>query len=259
MPDRYAWLGVSRRRQVRDIVSACLETWLQDWSIRRGAITPELDEIPDAAGMPLEAEILQLRGEEGCLAIAIDRGALGMLGSELASTSISDRSGVTAEIGYLAVRDLLVSLAARAGEACAEVIAHEEPWPDSAIRPELGALRLLVKFKSLEFQIALSRIWVERLCPAPVHTSPASIPLSTREISMMPTRVRLTAVLDFGAVDALELAGLTVDDVLVSERRLGHPVDVRAGEKTLFKAMVCREGNHLALVAQNITALAEKP
>lgn len=216
MPDRYAWLGVSRRRQVRDIVSACLETWLQDWSIRRGAITPELDEIPDAAGMPLEAEILQLRGGEGCLAIAIDRGALGMLGSELASTSISDRSGVTAEIGHLAVRDLLASLAARAGEACAEVVVREEPWPDSAIRPEFGALRLLVKFKSLEFRIALSRIWIERLCPA--RKSPASTPLSTREISMMPTRVQLTAVLDFGTVDALELAGLTVDDVLVSER-----------------------------------------
>jgi hypothetical protein len=241
---------------MRGIVGACLEAWLQDWSVRRDMAAPNLDETFGPADASPEAEVLRVHGKEGFLSIAISTTALVRLGCELASTDALDRSGVASEIGLSAVQDLLVSLAARAGEVPVEVGTHEGTWPDSVIRPELGAMQLLVTFGSFEFRVAMSRIWVDRLCP--VHQPRPSAPLSTREASVVPTRVQLTAVLDFGPVNALELAGLAIGDVLVSERRFGHPVEIRAGDKTLFEASVCREGNHLALVAQNTTMLAEK-
>lgn len=256
MPDRYAWLGVTRRRQLRDVLGLCLEAWLRDWCVRRDVFTPELDEISEALEISPDTEVWQASVGGGDLLIGIGERALGALGDGLASTNVADRSGVAAEIGRSALQDLLLVLAAHAGEAKAKAVLYKGPCPNCVTRPEFGAMILRVKMGSFDFWATMSRACVDQLCPGCGYEP--SVPLSTREVSVLSTRVRLTAVLDFGSVSALELAGLTVDDVLVSERRLGHPADVSAGGEALFKARICREGGRLALVAHNSAACTEK-
>lgn len=256
MPDRYGWLGVARRRQVRDAVAVCMEAWLANWCVRQDAVALELDDISETSDIPSEVEAWRLGGCDGGLSIAIDPTTLGALGCALASVDIAGDGGVAADVGRSAVQDLVVSIASKAGEPHAEAVVCEAPWPGPAARAEFGATRLRAKLGPSGFWISMNREWVDRLCP--VRRAPPVTPLSRREASMMPTRVRLTAVLDFGEVDAINLAGLAVDDVLISERRFGHPVEVRTGDETLFGAQVCRDGDHLALIAQNTTTSLEK-
>ncbi len=54
MSKRYAWLGATRKKAVRDIASSCFDAWERDWCLQHEVSEAAIEEIPLASCSPEE-------------------------------------------------------------------------------------------------------------------------------------------------------------------------------------------------------------
>ena len=245
MSKRYAWLGATRKRAVRDIASSCFDAWLRDWCLQYEVCKAAVEEIPLAACSSEAHVIWVVEVADGCLLTSLDRSRLDALGGRLALAEAEHTDGMAAELACAAVRDLAVRLAVRAGHPHASPITSGDAWPDSILHPVWGGLVLQISFDGFELLVGMDRAMVNVICPERARVPG---PLSTRTKSIESIPVTLSAVLDFGSVNARDLAGLRAGEVLVSERTVGQPIALRAGSCDVFDANLARADRHLAIV-----------
>lgn len=252
MLPRYAWIGLTRRRLVRDAVASCADAWLQDWCLQREALAVEITETASAEWPVHDSVARGLESERGSAFAAVRERQLEMLGMRFASAGSG--GALAGPIARTALDDLVTRIAACA-RLGGEVLNWENTWPASITRPEWGALGILLKLDDLELLIAIDRATAEAISPATV----APAVLEERVASLRATQVPITAVLDLGEINARDLAGLHVGEVLISERKLGQSVALRAGKSHVADATIGRAGNHLAVVLTAVTNFQENP
>lgn len=246
MSKRYAWLGATRKKAVRDIASSCVDAWLGDWCLQYEVSEATIEEI-QLTSLPLEGYATwTVEKEGGHLLAGLPKCQLDMFGGRLALADAGQSDGMAGELACSAMQDLLVRLAARAGHLHVAPTAWEDAWPSSVLDPVWGGLGLQIAFDGFEMVAGLDRAAIDAMCPAPLQISGA---LSNRAESLTQVPVTLFAVLDFGAVNASELTDLRAGEVLVSERMIGDRVALRAGGHHVFNANLARVGNQFAIVA----------
>lgn len=254
MLPRYAWLGATRRRSVRDVVTACVESWLLDWCMDRQELAVEVDETASAAWPMNTSTVRIFQSPRGCVLTAIDEQQLTPLGSRFAAVTSHTADTLASSLANAAMDDLVARVASRAKLAGSAQL-WTQSWPESLTRPEWGALGLAVKLDQIELLIALDRAAVETLSPATVK----STVLEARTDSLQATSISVAAVLDFGEISARDVAGLHVGEVLVSERKLGQGVALRIGTHHVADAAVGSTQNHLAVVLTSASRREENP
>jgi len=246
MSKRYAWLGATRKKAVRDIASSCVDAWLRDWCLEYGLSEATVEEIPLISFLPEEYATWVVEAEGGHLLTALPRNRLDSFGGRLASADPVQSDGVAAELARSAMQDLLIRLAAGARHLHASPITWEHAWPDVILNPVWGGLGLQVSFDGFDLVLGMDRAVIDMVCPERGRGSDA---LSNRLESLAQVPVALSAVLDFGSVNASDLADLRVGEVLVSERAVGDSVALRAGDRHVFNANLVRSGSQFAIVA----------
>lgn len=246
MAKRYAWLGTTRKGKVRDIVSSRLEAWLRDWCLQHETSETAITTFDPASCPVEECATWMVEAAGGQLLVAMDRGRLGSFGGRLVLADAEQSDGMAAELACTALQDLLARLAEAADLSRPLPVAQDGAWPDSILHPQWGGLRWQISFDGFEWMIGMDRAAVDALCPARTGKSGA---LSSRMESLDPLPVTLSAVLDFGSVNARDLAGLRVGEVLVSEHGVGQPIALRVGSKHVFDANLAQVGGRFAVVA----------
>lgn len=247
MSRRYSWLGTTRKKAVCDITSSCFDAWLRDWCLQHDVAEASIASAPLAAScQPEEYATWAVETTGGYLLTAFDQKLLDAFGSRLALADAEQSDGMAGELARAALPDLLVRLAARAGHHHATPVPWNDAWPDSILRPEWGGLGLRVSFDGFELMVGMDRTVIDAMCPAKIM---ATGTLSNRAESLGSLPVMLSAVLDFGSVNARDLAGLEVGEVLVSERMIGEPIALRTNHRDLFNASLARSDGQFAIVA----------
>lgn len=252
---RFAWLGATRKCAIRESVAACLDGWLQDWCLQHATLECAVSEVDLDARSAQELVVWALEPAGGSLLVALDKERLGALGGQFSMAVAEESDGVAADLARVALRDLGSRLAKLAGSSGVEPELVENAWPEANTRPELGALTLAFSFAGHEVLVAMDRTVVNALCPE--RLAPSSPPLASREESLGSSPIRLSAVLEFGSVSGREIAGLQAGEVLVSERPVCQPVEVRAGSRRVFDANLTRMDGHLAIVTTVPTSARE--
>ena len=246
MSKRYAWLGAARKKAVRDIASSCVDAWLRDWCLQYELSEATVEEIPLISLLPEEYTTWVVEAEGGHLLTALPRNRLDSFGGHLASADAEQSDGVAAELARSAIQDLLIRLAAHARQLHASPATWEGAWHGAILDPEWGGLGLQISFDGFDLVLGMDRTVIDAMCPERARISDA---LSNRQESLAQVRVALSAVLDFGSVNASDLADLRVGEVLVSERAVGGSVALRAGDRHVFNANLVRAGSQFAIVA----------
>lgn len=246
MSKRYAWLGTTRKKTVRDIASSCVDAWLLDWCLQYEVSEATTEEIPLVSFSPEEYATWVVEAEGGHVLAGLPRSGLDTFGGRLASADAEQSDGVAAELACSAMQDLLVRLAARARYSRVSPAAWEGAWPTSILDPVWGGLGLQIFFDGFEVIVGMDRAAIDVLCP---EQAKGSVALSNRVESLSRVPVALSATLDFGSVNASDLADLRAGEVLVSERTIGEPIALRAGDRRVFDASLARTGNQFAIVA----------
>lgn len=252
---RFAWLGATRKCATRESVAACLDGWLQDWCLQHATLECAVSEVDLDARSAQEFVVWAIEPEGGSLLIALDKECLGALGGQFSMAVAEESDGVAADLARAALRELGCRLAKLAGSSGAEPKVIEGAWPEANTCAELGALALAFSFAGHEVLVAMDRTVVNALCPE--RFTPPPPPLASREESLGSSPIRLSAVLEFGSVSGREIAGLQAGEVLVSERAIGQPVEVRAGRRHVFDANLTRIDGHLAIVTTAPTSARE--
>lgn len=255
MTTRYAWLGATRKTLMRDVVSSCFDAWLREWCLQPEISKASVAEIPLISCPREKHEVWIADVAGGCMLVAIHRDRLDAFGSRLALAEAEQSCGVTSDLASAAVQDLLARLVAKTGHSHTSPVIWNDPWPDSILRPEWGGLGLQISFEGFELRVGIDRTIVDVICPE--RARPNGV-LSNRAESLDPLPLRLSAVLDFGLVNARELAGLRTGEVLLSERTIGQPISVRAGPRQVFCANLARIDGQFAVVA-TVSSTGENP
>lgn len=242
---RYAWLGKTRKRALGEIVSSCFDAWLPDWCLQHDRSETTIAEMPLVSCQPDEHVVWVAEVAGGHLLAALDRNRLEAFGGRLVLAEAEKGGAMAIELASAAMQNLIARLVARADPGCASLASRAEAWPAS-IRSEWGGLGLQITFEGFELLVGMDRPVADLLCPE--RAGNPSV-LSNRVESLGPLSVELTAVLDFGSVNARDLAGLRVGEVLVGERSIAQPVAVRAGPRHVFNASLARIDGRFAVVA----------
>lgn len=245
MHPRFAWAGVTRRKSVRDALASCTDAWLQEWCLQCETIPRGISETSTAAWEKHDHLAWMLQSDRGCVLVAVCAQQLDGLGRHLAAVAKVDDQEIAAEVARSALGDLAMQVAARARQATMQPVLWQDAWPERVTRPEWGAVAVQVVLEDIPILVALDRVLADALCPSRAF---GGIPLSGRVAALESTSVALTAVLDFGEINARDLAGLRVGEVLVSERKLGQSISLRAGDNPLAAASLGRIEGHLAAV-----------
>jgi hypothetical protein len=246
MSQRYAWLGAARKRAVRDIALSCFDAWLRDWCLQPGASEATVEEAPLISLPSEEYATWVVEAEDGHLLAALPRERIDAFGGRLASAEAGPSDGMAAELARFAMQDLLVRLAARVRCVHASPIPWEDAWPGTILDPVWGGLGLRISFDGFNLVLGMDRAAIDMMCPERAKVTDG---LLDRSKSLAQVPVTLSAVLDFGSVNASDLADLRVGEVLVSEHAIGDPVVLRAGDRHVFNASLARAGSQFAIVA----------
>jgi len=246
MSQRYAWLGATRKRAVRDIASSCFDAWLRDWCLQHEASETSFEETSLISLPHDEYATWAVEAGDGHLLAALPRGRIDDFGGRLASADAGSSDGVAAELASFAMRDLLVRLAARARHLRASPITWKDAWPGTILEPVWGGLGLRISFDGFDLVLGMDRAVIDLMCPERVRVTD-ELPGRSESLAQLP--VMLSAVLDFGSVNASDIADLRVGEVLMSERTIGDPVALRAGDRHVFNASLARAGSQFAIIA----------
>jgi hypothetical protein len=242
---RYAWLGETRKRALGEVVSSCFDAWLPDWCLQHDTSEATIAEIPLVSCQADKHVVWTAEVAGGHLLALLDRNRLEAFGGRLVLADAEKGDAMAIELASAAMQDLIGRLVARADPACASPVSRTEVWPTS-IRPEWGGLGFQITFEGFALLVGMDRPVADLLCPERAGNPGV---LSNRAESLGSLTVGLTAVLDFGAVNARDLAGLRVGEVLVGERSIAQPVALRAGPRHVFDASIARIDGQFAVVA----------
>lgn len=252
MQPRFAWLGTTRRKAVRDALASCTDAWLQDWCLQHGALVREISET--TATWAGRDDLWVIESDHGCVLVTVGAQQLDALGKRLAAVAVEDGQEIAAEVARCALEDLAIQIAARARQVGTQPAIRQGAWPERVTRPEWGAVAIQIVLDDILILVAMDRLAVDALCPKRAF---ASMSLNERAVALEATPVALTAVLDFGQINARDLAGLRVGEVLVSERKLGQSISLRAGDNSLADASLGRIERHLAAIVAAPVSIQE--
>jgi hypothetical protein len=91
-----------------------------------------------------------------------------------------------------------------------------------------GAYAATIEVADVAWNVALDRRLADRLVP-PEPSKP--VLLAARDAAVGNTAVSVSAVMTFGSVSLAAITGLRVGEILVGDRELHQPVEVRVGTR----------------------------
>lgn len=251
MAERFGWIGKSRSEAVRENLAATCKRWILEWVVGNGIGMGHVDLMPQRFVTTGGALFEVSHGNARAL-LALDGMRLEDLAVQL--TAMDKDAGAdpfAAGLAHAALSNLGAQiLRAESGGALeAEIL---ETWPaQKSYASSLGAVWFRVDLGGIGMVVAVNRTAVDRMRPA--HAADFK-PLIKREKGVDGSRVALDMVLPMGTATVSDMSDLAVGDVLISERTLDEPIDIRvAGTGSpIAKAELARRGKrlHVAVKAQ---------
>jgi Type III flagellar switch regulator (C-ring) FliN C-term len=223
---RFGWLGESRRAALRALIAGEVLQWSRDWCVGHSAARVDVraaDSLPEVADVRLRG----VDGQVGTLAFELQVGTEASWGMHLAALSVADESGMANSLGAESLEDLATRLLRRAGVR--ETVKLGDVSCARALSSEcFGAYAATIEVADMAWNIVLDRRLADRLVP-PEQTSAS--PLASRDAAMGNTSVPVSAVMTFGTVSLSAISGLRVGEILVGDRELHQPVEIRVGTR----------------------------
>lgn len=222
---RYGWLSESRRAALRALVADEVVHWSRDWCIRHAAAQIDVRSADIDANLGISCILRGYQGLFGQLALTLVEQSEQRWGRQLADITEGTDSALAAKIGSESLEDLIDRLLQRAGTR--EPYQLAELTADEALTGErFGAYALTIEVAGESWGLLMDRSFADRLAP-PVVVPPAK--LTSRHSAIGSAHATVDAVMTFGSISIASLAGLRVGEVLVGDRGLHEPVQVRVG------------------------------
>jgi len=241
---RFGWASPKRRARAITALLPAVSEWLRDWGLN-WADTPILAEDTDGKSWDVPVRRYGLRTPHGEVVVAAADARLSALGARLADVPFEPGNDIAASVA----KEALQALARGVGRLLApdtfcETVEEYSRWP-AWLGEQWGSSRLRIGLKDMELKLLLDRSALEALCPL---RSAVMEGLAARGAAVDQAPLGVEAVLPFGSVPASALSGLSVGDVLVSERLLNAGVQLRVARgQVVAHGRLHRRGRRLCI------------
>jgi len=224
---RFGWLSESRRAALRSLIAGEVLQWSRDWCIGHSVAQVDVRAADPWDGGVAKERLRGVDGAAGTLAFLLEESTERSWGTHLSALPPADESALAASLGAESLQDLAARLLRRAGVR--DPLELSDLTPARALSAEcFGAYAATIEVADVAWNVALDRRLADRLVP-PEPSKP--VLLAARDAAVGNTAVSVSAVMTFGSVSLAAITGLRVGEILVGDRELHQPVEVRVGTR----------------------------
>lgn len=242
----FRWQGMTRAKQVCDLVLARSQEWLKQWSATPATLNVIV--LPDQSAPESMASDRWYRIEapDGTMHLRTAGNAIEQLGCRLAGVVSPDARALARGVGNRALADLAKSLSGSDGAPTAM-----DAKPANAIlQARSGVVALRWSMEGVTAELYFDAQWCDAVLP---RQRPSGDKLAARSEAILPAQVTLHAELDLGDAALEDTLTLRPGEIIKTNVPLDRSISVRsqAGETLFTGALVAADGHRAVRCSHN--------